>query len=70
MLEGLKPRKIKIDVKIQDNKKSIKQPKQPKAKKIVKKSFLADDAGDLPVLKRKKAVAPKEIESSDIDEVE
>ncbi len=68
--KGLKPRKIKIDVKIQDNKKSIRQPKQPKAKKIVKKSFLADDAGDLPVLKRKKAVAPKEIESSDIDEVE
>ena len=68
--KGIKPKKVKVAVKATDNSKSVAQVKKPKAKKIVKKSFLAADAGELPVLKRKQAVAPQDIENNDIEEVE
>ncbi len=56
--------------KTKDSNKSAPQAKKAKAKKIVKKSFLAADAGELPVLKRKKPVAPQDIEQNDIEEVD
>lgn len=68
--KGIKPKKAKVAVKVQDHSKSAPQVKKPKAKKIVKKSFLAQDAGDLPVLKRKQTVAPKDIENSDLEELD
>ena len=66
--KGIKPKKAKVAVKAQDNAKSATQVKKPKAKKIIKKSFLAEDAGDLPVLKRKQAIAPQDIEDSELEE--
>ena len=67
--KGLKPKKAKVDSKVKENQKAKTQTKKPKAKKIVKKSFLAQDAGDLPVLKRKQVIAPQDIENSDMDEL-
>ena len=66
--KGIKPKKAKVAVKAKDNSKATTQAKKPKAKKIVKKSFLAEDAGDLPVLKRKQAIAPQDIEDSEFEE--
>ncbi len=67
---GIKPKKAKVVSKTKDSNKSAPQAKKAKAKKIVKKSFLAADAGELPVLKRKKPVAPQDIEQNDIEEVD
>ena len=67
---GIKPKKVKVVTKTKDSNKSAPQTKKPKAKKIVKRSFLAADAGELPVLKRKKPVAPQDIDQNDIEEVD
>ena len=67
---GIKPKKVKVVTKTKDSTKSAPQAKKPKAKKIVKKSFLAADASELPVLKRKKPVAPQDIDQNDIEEVD
>ena len=68
--KGLKPKKTKVDNKAADVKKGATQVKQPKAKKIIKKSFLAQDAGDLPVLKRKQSIPLQDIDNSDMEELE
>jgi superfamily II DNA/RNA helicase len=67
--KGIKPKKVKVAVKAKDDNKSAAQVKRPKAKKIIKKSFLAEDAGELPVLRRKVS-APQDIENSDFEETE
>ncbi len=68
--KGLKPKKVIIENIVKDNTKSATVNKKQKTKKIVKNSFLAQDAGDLPVLKRKQAVAPQDIENTDINEID
>jgi superfamily II DNA/RNA helicase len=68
--KGIKPKKVKVAVKAKDNKKSATQVKKTKTKKIVKNSFLAQDAGEMPVLKRKQTIAPQDIENSNVDEVD
>ena len=68
--KGIKPKKPIIDSKTKDSKKSVVVTKKAKPKKNVKNTFLAQDAGDLPVLKRKQTVAPQDIENNDVDEVD
>ena len=68
--KGIKPKKPTIDSKTKDSKKSVVVTKKAKPKKNVKNTFLAQDAGDLPVLKRKQTVAPQDIENNDVDEVD
>lgn len=68
--KGLKAKKSPIENKRSVSSNTIKQAKKPKAKKIVKSSFLAQDAGDLPVLKRKQTVAVQDIDNTEIDEVD
>lgn len=68
--KGLKPKKIKVDNKNTKDNKDLIKAKKPKAKKIIKKSFLAQDAGNLPVLKRKQTIPLQDIENNDIEEVE
>lgn len=68
--KGLKPKKAKSANKVKTSKQVDATAKKAKTKKIVKKSFLAQDAGDLPVLKRKQTVAPKDIENSDLEEID
>lgn len=68
--KGLKPKKAKVENKAKSKKQTETLTKKPKAKKIVKKSFLAQDAGELPVLKRKKAIAPQDIERNDLEEID
>jgi superfamily II DNA/RNA helicase len=68
--KGIKPKKVKVAVEAKDNKNSATQVKKTKTKKIVKNSFLAQDAGEMPVLKRKQTIAPQDIENSNVDEVD
>jgi superfamily II DNA/RNA helicase len=68
--KGIKPKKPTIDSKTKDSKKSVVVTKKAKPKKNVKNTFLAQDAGDLPVLKRKQTVAPQDIENNDVDEID
>ncbi|MFQ3195572.1 MAG: superfamily II DNA/RNA helicase [Colwellia sp.] len=68
--KGIKPKKVKVDSKVKESNKSVAVAKKQKSKKIVKDTFLAEDAGDLPVLKRKQVVTPQDIDNSTIDEVD
>lgn len=68
--KGLKPKKDKTEaVKVKTNKATKSQ--APKMNKIAKKVFhVAKDVGDMPIIKRKNALAPSQLEDSDIDEVD
>jgi superfamily II DNA/RNA helicase len=68
--KGIRPNKVKVDSKAKESNKSVVIAKKPKSKKTVKDTFLAEDAGDLPVLKRKQVVTPQDIDNSAIDEVD
>jgi len=68
---GLKPKKAKTN-KNNDKKTPVKATKQPKKnQKATKKTFhTAQDAGDLPVLRRKIVLSPDQIEHTDIEEID
>ncbi|OUR59558.1 RNA helicase [Colwellia sp. 39_35_sub15_T18] len=67
--KGLKPKKVSAKAaKVKD----IKTDKSPttKVKKAAKKTFhVAKDVGDMPIIKRKKALTAQQIEDNDLDEV-
>jgi len=68
--KGLKPKKTK-KASTKPSKAKVAKPKAEKKKpvKAKKKAFLAaEDAGDLPILRKKVAKTPAEIESSDFEE--
>jgi len=67
--KGLNPKKAKIAPKKSPmNKKT--QPKSKKVKKVTKKAFhIQQDVGNMPILKKKKALSADKIESSEFDEV-
>lgn len=68
--KGLKPKKIKVKAskaRVINKDKS----KTTKAKKATKKVFhVAQDVGDMPIIKRKKPLSAQQIEESDIDELD
>jgi superfamily II DNA/RNA helicase len=67
--KGLKPKKIKPKVDTKNTDKSVKA-QAPKKKKVAKKTFhSARDVGDMPIIKRKKALPAEDLEDSDLDEV-
>ncbi|SEL02689.1 Superfamily II DNA and RNA helicase [Colwellia chukchiensis] len=63
--KGLKAKQAPTTKKVKTAKKPAVTNQSAKAKSVVRKSFLAQDAGDLPVLKRKQAIAPQDIDSEE-----
>ena len=68
--KGLKPKKAKVPTPKSENAKTASaKPEKKKPVKAKKKAFLAaEDAGDLPILRKKVTKAPSEIENSDFTE--
>ena len=68
--KGLKPKKVKAKPS-KTKVTQVEKTKVTKVKKATKKAFhLANDAGDMPIIKRKKALTPKDIEKNNLDEVD
>jgi len=69
--KGLKDKKPKtaINVATKADNKSISKNKAPK-RKVAKKPVFTEDAGDLPVLKKKKSMSIRDIDKDAINEVE
>jgi len=68
--KGLKPKKIKAKATHTKVVKALKS-KGPKKKKATKKTFhVAQDVGDMPIIKRKKPLLAPQIEDSNLDESE
>lgn len=66
--KGLKPKKSKAKV-VNTKEASINKKTAAKAKKTTKKVFhVAQDVGDMPIIKRKKPLSAQQIENNDIDE--
>ncbi len=69
--KGLKAKQSTKDkVKAEQASKKKQSKVKPHKPKVSKKTFFAQDAGDMPVLKRKKALPPSEIDSEEIPEAE
>jgi len=68
--KGLKPKKVTTKKTDATANKKIKS-KAPKVKKATKKVFhVAQDVGDMPIMKRKKPLSAQQIEDSNLDESE
>lgn len=68
--KGLKPKKIKAKAtNVQVSK--VSQSKKPKVKKAPKKVFyVAQDVGDMPIIKKKKVLSAQQLEDSELDEID
>lgn len=68
--KGLKPKKDKVKAVKTKGNKDVKS-KAPKVRKASKKTFhVAQDVGDMPIIKKKKAIPAQHIEDSKLDEVD
>lgn len=64
--KGLKPKKATPKKKAKVDNKKVKQPKISKAQKVKKQiRFAAEDAGDMPVMRKKKVLPAAEIDKQD-----
>lgn len=67
---GLKPKPDKLNAKAVSAKKNVQAKAKNQQKKTTRKIVFTQDAGDLPVMRRKQKLEPKAIDNNTIEEVE
>jgi superfamily II DNA/RNA helicase len=66
--KGIKPKKPKVAAKSKSSTKTNEKPQRSQPKKVIKRVFVAQDVGELPVLRKKTVTPVSEIDSdSEID---
>jgi superfamily II DNA/RNA helicase len=66
--KGIKPKKPKVAAKSKSSTKINEKPQRAQPKKVIKRVFVAQDVGELPVLRKKTITPVSEIDSdSEID---